>query len=218
MPGRGQGHGGRGSRSGRGRSRSRGRPRKNPTPPPLPSSSEEEDTDPDSHTSIQTEHTKNYTSDASLNNFMDEMTKTTAEEEQLSTIKQKQTLIKYTNPKPNQSNPTPALKDPPQESSPPVTKNKDIYNPHSAQTKLNHFLSKPAPLPHTNRMKELQDIAAAKAPQRLEKAKSNTHKKKSKTTSKTKSKNSVNIDEENDSSSDAASEKNDNEKKKIKVK
>ena len=63
-------------------------------------------------------------------------------------------------------------------------------------------------------MKELQDIAAAKASQRLEKAKSNTHKKKSKTTSKTKSKNSVNIDEENDSSSDAASEKNDNENKK----
>ena len=178
MPGRGQGHDGRGGRSSRGRSRSRGRPRKNPTPPPLPSSSEEEDTDSDSHTSTQTEHTKNFTSDASLNNFMDEMTKTTAEGEQLSTIKQKQTLIKHTNSKPNQSNPNPALKDPPQDLSLPVTTNKDTNNPHSAQTKLNQFLSKPAPPPHTNRMKELQDIAAAKVSQRLEKAKSNAHKKK----------------------------------------
>ena len=170
MPGRGQGRGG------RGRSRSRGRPRKSPAPPsvPLPQSSDDEESTDSSNTSDKTEHTKNYTSDASLNNFIDEMDENLAEVKQSATSNNNRNVLKDSS--------TQATISTKQKSSSTSTRSKsttskDTNNPHSAQTKLNQFLSQPNNMPHQDRMQELQEIAAAKAAKRLEKAKANSQKK-----------------------------------------
>jgi|GEM_PF-3693808 len=95
------------------------------------------------------------------------------------------------------------------------TTSKDTNNPHSAQTKLNQFLSQPNNMPHQDRMQELQEIAAAKAAKRLEKAKANSQKKKAKAATKYK----PNIPEDNtDDDIQSTDETHNNKRSKTKQK
>lgn len=89
-------------------------------------------------------------------------------------------------------------------------------NPHSAQTKLNQFLTKPSA---TSRMAELQKIAAEKAQKRLDKAKANTSKKQPKKSSASKTnKKSAKAQADVSSTDDEDPNDNDDNDKKKKAK
>ena len=209
-------------RGGRGRSRSRGRPRKPNTPPPmeipLPPSPRPSSTDSESIHSTSTEHAKNYTTDHELNEFIDEMQKKTDAENALQAQNQSEdhSKLRKTSKSSSKSN------DHSDKSK--NTKSKiqnDLNNPHSAQTKLNQFLTTTSSSKPTSKLQELQQLAAAKANKRIEKAKATSKKKQSKSTSKTKSNTLVENTEVIDSSTDASSDNDDDKqatKKKAKSK